>query len=172
MTKPLLLLALLFGAGAARAQEYQPAYPPPSEPYAAAPPAGQEATSPFKRATVVVLHTADSASVAYTNLARLLLAAGYPIDKSDKELGYINTGFHVGQNKAVEQSLRAAIIPKKGGALIEIRGVYRMPSIGRGVMAGESPIECRGAFGSPAGISWQEMLRLASAYHAPRLAYK
>ncbi|MVN78917.1 hypothetical protein GO988_21520 [Hymenobacter sp. HMF4947] len=132
------------------------------------PPAGQEASEPTKKDNVIILHTADSVATAYTKLGRLLLESGYPIDKSDKELGYINTGFRATQNRTVEAALRFAVIRTTTGVLIEIRGICRVPT----AKSADIPIDFRGTFGSPAGIAWVEMNRLALAYKAPTVTYK
>ncbi|TVT43122.1 hypothetical protein FNT36_03245 [Hymenobacter setariae] len=133
-----------------------------------APPAGQEAAQPTKRDNVIILHTTDSVAVAYSKLGRVLLDGGYPIDRSDKELGYINTSYRPTQNRAVEAAYRFSIKPSKEGAIIEVRGMCKMPSM----RLGDTPIDYRGAFGSAPGIAWQEMSRLALSYKAPVVTYK
>ena len=125
-----------------------------------------------KRANVITLHTADSANVAYTKLARLLLAEGYVLDKADRELGFVNTGYHHSANRAVEVALRVVVVPNPAGALVEVRGVSRMPGMSHTLVGGDSPIEYRGMSGSPAMLAWEAMARLAATYHAPQTTCK
>lgn len=172
--KYISLFILLLAAASAFAQsEDKTVYPPPRNPVGghALPAPGVEADKPFKRANLIILHTADPPFEAYIKLGRLLLADGYPIDKSDKEMGYISTGYRATLNRAVEAALRFAIIAEPNGSRIEARGVCRMPSMGNTVLRGDSPIDFRGAFGSPAGIAWQEMQRFTATYQASAVGY-
>jgi hypothetical protein len=134
----------------------------------APPPPIIESAMPFKRASVIVLHTTDSLGVAYSKLGRVLLDGGYPIDRSDKDLGYINTSYQPTKNRAVEAAFRFSIKPSKEGAIIEIRGVCKMPSM----RVSDTPIDFRGSFGNPIGIAWEEMNRIALAYAAPKVTYR
>lgn len=127
---------------------------------------------PVKRANVITLHTTDSASVAYTKLARLLLAEGYVLEKTDRELGFINTGYYHASNRAIEVALRFVVVPQRTGALIEVRGMSRIPGMSNTLMAGDSPIEYRGMGGSPTMLAWETMARLATGYKAPGITYK
>ena len=126
----------------------------------------------FKKANVITLHTADSAGVAYTKLARLLLAEGYVLDKVDRELGFINTGYHHTAKASVEVALRFVVVSQPTGALIEVRGVNRMPGMNNTILAGDSPIEFRGMTGSPALLAWEAMSQLAAGYKASKITYK
>lgn len=120
-------------------------------------------------AAIVVAHTPDSARVAYARLARLLLAEGYPLAKTDKELGFIGTDYRASANQAVLVALRFVIVPEAAGSRLEVRGSYYLAG---GPLAGSSPITLRGAAGSPAGIAWREMARLAAAYAPAAMAYR
>jgi hypothetical protein len=131
-----------------------------------------EASTPLKGASVIVLTTTDSAATAYTKVARLLMADGYALDKTDKELGFINTGYRATINKGVEASLRFVILPQSSGSAIELRGVYRVPGMTNTVIGGDSPIEMRGAASSPAGRAWEEMLRVSRLYPGVTITYK
>jgi hypothetical protein len=130
------------------------------------------AEEPVKRANVITLHTTDSASLAYTKLARLLLTEGYILDKTDRELGFINTGYHHATNQAIEVALRFVIVPQQSGTLIEVRGISRMPSMSNTLMGGDSPIEYRGMGGSPVMLAWQAMSQLAASYKASNVTYR
>ena len=162
-----LLAGLLLAAVPALAQMQAP---PPTEAEIRA--SGAETTQPFKRANVITLYTSDSTSAAYSKVAKLLLAAGYPIDRSDKDLGYINTNYRVGKNREIEEAFRIAIVPIAGGAKVEVRGIYRMPGMRNTFLEGDSPIDFRGALGSPAGHAWQDMIAFAASYNAPKTTYK
>ena len=130
------------------------------------------AEEPVKRANLIILHTADSANAAYIKMARVLLAEGYVLDKTDRELGFINTGYHHTAKLAVEVALRFVVVPQPMGALIEVRGVSRMPGMNNTIIAGDSPIEFRGMTGSPALLAWNAMARVAAAYNASKTSYK
>jgi hypothetical protein len=128
--------------------------------------AAQTAT-PAKGATTIILSTPDSLSVAYVKLSRLLLADGYIIDKTDKELAYINTDYkNIQLNRGVELSLKIVITPNANGTIITERGAARMPYLG------EFPAACRGANNSPVQRAWAELYRVSVLYPGATVSYR
>lgn len=94
------------------------------------------------------------------------------LEKTDRKLGFVNTGYHATANRAVEIALRVVVVPNTAGALVEVRGVSRMPGMSHTLVGGDSPIEYRGMGGSPAMLAWEAMARLAATYHAPQTTCK
>lgn len=158
-----LLLALLLPACSAHAQS-PPTPPAPTE---LAPSAGQEASTPFKLASVVVVHTSDSARTAYRKLATLLLAQAYQLEVTDSVHGQIITDYHRTAYHRVKTSLHFVIIAQASGALVEERAIGQVISADK-----RFAVECRGTPDMPIACAWAEMWRLASLYPAGSLAYK
>lgn len=157
-----LLLTLLLPACSAYAQSL----PLPPAPTELGPPAGQEATTPFNLANVIVVHTADSARTAYQNLT-LLLAQGYQVVETDPAQGRISTDYHRSAYRRIKVSLQFVIRAQASGALIEERAIGQVS-----VAASRFAVECRGTPNMPIACAWSEMWRLASLYPAGSLAYK
>jgi len=133
-------------------------------------PEGSEGASLFKRANVLIIHTTDSTSVAYTKIARILLADGYAIEKADKELGYINTQYRTtAVSRALQAALRFTIAPGTSETRIELRGTGLMPGF---PTLGTMRLEARGQGGSPISTAWAEMQRVATLYPGAQLSYK
>ncbi|MFD1875558.1 hypothetical protein [Hymenobacter bucti] len=158
-----LLLALLLLAYSAGAQSLPP-LPAPTE---LGPPAGQEASMPFKLANVIVVHTSDSPRTAYQKLATLLLEQGYQLEKTDSAQGRITTDYHRSAYRRIKVSLQFVISAQASGALVEERAIGQVS-----VAASRFAVECRGTPTMPIACAWSEMWRLASLYPAGALAYK
>jgi hypothetical protein len=158
-----LLLAFLLLAYSAHAQ----GLPTPPAPTDLAPPAGQEASGPFKFANVIVVHTADSARTAYRNLTTLLLAQGYQLVETDPTQGRLMTDYRRSDYRRIKVSLRFVITPQASGALLEERAISQVS-----VEASCFGVECRGTPKMPIACAWSEMWRIARLYPAGVLAYK
>jgi hypothetical protein len=158
-----LLLALLLPACSAYAQSL----PSPPVPTELGPPLGQEAPTPFKLASVIVVHTADSARTAYQKLATLLLEQGYQLAETDSVQGRIITDYHRSAYRQIKVSLHFVISAHATGALVEERAIGQVS-----VAASRFAVECRGTPTMPIACAWSEMWRLASLYPAGALAYK
>ncbi|SMB79787.1 hypothetical protein SAMN00120144_4221 [Hymenobacter roseosalivarius DSM 11622] len=162
--KKLLLAVLLLPAFSARTQSLSR----PPAPLEVAPPAGQEASTPFPLANVIVVHTSDSARTAYLKLAQLLRAQGYQLEKTDQAHGLITTHYHrTAYHRGVKASLQFTIRPQGAGAIIEERAIGQVISA-----SSRFPVECRGTAKMPIASAWAEMWRMASCYPAGSLAYK
>lgn len=157
------LLALLLLTYSAHAQTL----PTPPTPTEMGPPAGQEATTPFPLANVIVVHTADSARTAYQNLTALLLAQGYQLAEIDPAHGRLTTDYRRSDYRRIKVSLRFVISPHASGALVEERAIGQVS-----IEASRFGVECRGTPKMPIACAWSEMWRLASLYPAGSLAYK
>lgn len=136
------------------------------------PTVGQEAGAPFKGANVVLIHSTDSASVAYDKVGRLLLSEGYALDKTDKGLGFIGTSYREVAKGRAQVALRFTVIPAPSGVVIQGRAVMHMPALQHTALNGDSPAEYRGMKGSPMLATWEELNRVAAAYPGGQLAYK
>ncbi len=122
---------------------------------------------PFKGASTIHIHTLDSAAVAYRKFAGILLAAGYGLKNSDKELLALTTEPRaMAKMPGVLLQLRTAATPGKAGADIQLRGAFSISGI-----AGESEAVFRGMNGSPFMTCWAEMQRLAALYPGAALYY-
>lgn len=158
-----LLLALLLPACSAYAQSL----PLPPAPTELGPPAGQEAATPFNLASVIVVHTADSARTAYQKLSTLLLAQGYQVVETDPAQGRIITDYHRSAYRRIKVSLQFVIRVQASGALVEERAIGQVS-----VPDSRFAVECRGTPNMPIACAWSETWRLASLYPAGSLAYK
>ncbi len=126
-----------------------------------------QATQPVKGAATALVHTQDTPSQAYIKLGQLLLADGYIIDKSDPQLGFINTKSRIIQaNRGVEVAMQIAISEAGGETLITERGAAKMPYLG------EFPASFRGGANSPVGRAWAELERVARLYPGATVTYK
>ena len=158
-----LLLALLLSACGARAQTL----PIPPTPTEVGPPTGQEASAPFHLASVIVVHTADSARTAYRNLTTLLLEQGYQLQETAPAQGRIITDYRRSAYHRIKVSLQFVITAHASGSLIEERAIGQVS-----VAASRFAVACRGTPNMPIACAWAEMWRLASLYPAGTLAYK
>lgn len=140
-----------------------------------APPDGQEAAQPFKKANTLIIHTSDSVATAYRKLAGVLLNAGYTIDRNDKELGFLNTKARPTAKKMAMQTLRASVVKTQTGADILLKGSYATPGLAAmspWLMSGDTETEYRGMKGSLIMSCWDELEKVAALYPGGRLAYK
>jgi hypothetical protein len=138
---------------------------------------GPEVAAPVKWASTIVLHSADSASTAYTKALRALLAAGYGIERSDKDGLYITTST---PGKALEGNvfltIRVAVSPAASGSEVAFRGVYTWASAAM-VMAERQnkplTVQFIGRGGNPTQRAWDGMQQVALlAVPGARLGYK
>jgi hypothetical protein len=121
--------------------------------------AGQEAPTPFKLASVIVVHTSDSAGTAYQKLVTLLLEQGYQLAETDPTQGRITTDYHCSAYRRIKVSLHFVISAQVTGALVEERAIGQVS-----VAASRFAVECRGTPNMPIACAWSEMWRLASRY--------
>lgn len=159
----LLLALLLLPAFSARAQSL----PTPPAPTELGPPVGQEAPAPFTFASVVVVHTPDSARAAFRKLAALLRAQGYQLAEADSAHGLLTTDYHRTAYRRVKASLQFVVRAHANGAFIEERAVGQVTTADS-----RFAVECRGTPNTPIACAWAEMWRVASLYPAGSLAYK
>jgi hypothetical protein len=129
--------------------------------------------APFKGANTIVVHTSDSAAVAYKNIARILLDAGYTLDRADKELLFLNTKSKSAPRYNMMHIVRASIKPSGSGSDIQIKDAFTLPGAAAvsAIMAGESETQFRGGQSSTYMICWNEMYRLAALYPNGKLSY-
>ncbi len=154
MKYPLLAAAFLLGAMPAFAQT-QPVAP--------------------KGATTIVVHSPDSAKVAYTNTVKALLAAGYGIDKNDKEALFVQTPAKTIRD-AFHLTLRASVVPATSGSDISFRGQFTWNSAIT-IMAktdkNEVEVKSLGGGKTPIQQMWNEMQQVAqSIYPAATMTFK
>lgn len=139
-----------------------------------APPAGQEAAAPFKKANVILLRANDSAAVAFKKIESSLLAAGYGIDKKDRDALFLSTPAKSLDGK-VFLKLRLVVTPENQGCVVAMRGVYSWVTATT-LMAHlenrELPVEFIGGENSPTKKAWQEIVRIAQSYPGATLTYK
>jgi hypothetical protein len=135
---------------------------------------GPETTEPFKGATSLMVHTQDSANVAYKKLANALLAAGYGIEKSDKELGFISTAARPAPKYNMLYACKFYVKPTATGSDIQVSGNFTLPGAAAAAsfMAGESTITYRGGANSTLMVCWRAMEQAArSAYPVAPVTY-
>jgi|GEM_PF-7049250 len=127
----------------------------------------QSASYPLKKASVIVVRTDDSLAVAYNKLARALVAAGYGIEKSDKDIAYIQTiPLATAERKAVSVGTRIALLRQPQCTAIEIRGTYFIDTpLG-------TPIKNIGQGGSATQAAWNALERVARLYPGGIIAYR
>jgi hypothetical protein len=135
---------------------------------------GVEAAQPFKGANTILLHTPDSAQVAYSKLAKSLLAAGYGLEKSDKELGFISTTARPAPRYNMMYACKFFVKPTPSGSDIQASGTFTLPGAAAvsPIMAGETQMEYRGGSASTFMICWNAMQKtVQAAYPALSPAY-
>ena len=166
-----LLAACLLLATATHAQDSDGAYHTPKTDKVAG--VGPDGTKPFRRANTIVLHTSDDPQEAYLKMARTLLAAGYALDKTDKELGFFSTAAHP-LNKAVSLVIQASVSAEPGGAAVRLRGVYYSVVGGGMAMASNdvrpNQVEYRGPLSGDPRLAWDAMAA-AALYPGARIEY-
>lgn len=134
----------------------------------AGPALAQSASVPLKKADVIVVRTTDSLSVAFNKLSHALVAAGYGIDKSDKEVGAIQTAPHAtADRKAVSVGTRIVLLREPGCTAIQVRGTYRVLNDVNG-----TPVSNIGQRGSATAAAWNELERIAKLYPGGIIAYR
>ena len=159
--KKLLTVLLLFIAWTAKAQ---PSYH------------GPETPQPVKWQSAVVAHGADSARVAYGKVLRGLLAAGYAIDKTDKEVLFVSTPPKSIDGK-VFLTLNISVAPVLGGSEVVFQGVYtwlNATTIMAHLENRQLPAQYINSGGSnPTQRAWDEMQRVTlTCLPATRLSYR
>ena len=127
----------------------------------------QEAIAPFKGATAIIVHTTDSAAVAYKKVARSLLASGFSLNKTDEALGYISTAARQAPRYNMLYTCSVSIQRAQQGTTVTMYGAFSLPGAAAvsPIMAGESTIEYRGGPNSTYMICWNALQKaLAVAY--------
>lgn len=140
-----------------------------------APPVGKESAQSFKGATTIIVQLPDSASAAYAKLLRGLLAAGYGIDKSNKQVLYVSTppkplkdvfGLIIESNAAAN----------KAGSTVTFRGRFTWASaiaIAAHADKKEMEVRCMGKGSTPIQQMWLEMQRVATeCFPSGGMSYK
>ena len=166
--KTVLLLVLSLAAAPAWAQ-MQP--PPPT--FAELRTSGAESPLSFNGANIIVLHTTDSAGVAYRGVVRAFLAAGFGLDKTNREALFVNTSPRPCKGD-VTVTAQAVVEPEAAGSKIIISGVLAWATaeiIMRGAGQQLSAVKCHGMKGSPARSAWDALESVASAYPAAKMGY-
>ena len=171
MKESFLLAVCLLLATAAHAQESDGAYHNPKTDQMAG--VEPDETKPFRRANTIVLHTSDNPQEAYLKMARTLLAAGYGLDKTDKELGFFSTAARP-LNKAVSLVIQASVSAEPGGAAVRLRGIYYSVVGGGLAMASNdmraNQVEYRGPLSGDPRLAW-DALAAAALYPGARIEY-
>jgi hypothetical protein len=116
------------------------------------PPAGQEASTPFQLASVIVVHTSDSTHSAYQKLATLLLEQGYHLQETEPAQGLLTTDYGRSAYRRIKVSLHFVISAHTSGSLIEERAIGQVS-----VAASRFAVACRGTPIMPIACAWSEM---------------
>lgn len=133
-----------------------------------------EATQPFRKANVILVHSADSAAVAYNKAVTGLLVSGFALDRSDPAAMFVSTPAKP-LGPALSLRLNVHVTPAPGGSIVAYRGLFSMVNVAT-LMAKvdkrELPVQYFGEGAGAAGKLWAEMRRAASAaYPALPLFY-
>ena len=129
------------------------------------PAAGIEASAPFKKANTILVHSSDSANVAYKKAVAGLLVAGFALDKAEPAAMFVSTPAK-SLTPALFIRLNVYVAPAPGGSTIAYRGLFSMVNVAT-LMAKvdkrELPVQYFGEGAGTAGKLWAEMRRAASA---------
>lgn len=126
--------------------------------------------------TTVLVHSPDSARVAYARVVRALVAAGYGVATNDAAAGYARTPPKP-LDGALTLTLSAAAVPApSGGSDVSVSGVFtwfNALSIMAQSQTQQMPVHNSGGTNTPSRRCWNEMVRVAGlmAPGAP-LAYR
>ena len=164
-----ILPALLLLAGPAVAQMTPP---PPTEAELRA--SGAESPRPFTEANVIVSHSTESAEEAYKKALATLLAAGYSVDRNDKDAFFISTTAKPLQ-KGVYLKLLVVATPEATGSAVSFRGTFTWLSAITTMAKVQDrvlPVEYRGTGNNPVARAWQALQAAADAFGGQQLAYK
>jgi hypothetical protein len=136
-------------------------------------PAIAQKAIPTKGDNIIIISTPDSTKAAYVKVAALLLEAGYTIDRSDKELLFINTKFRPAPRYNMEHAPRVTIAATANGSKISLRDAFVLPGAAAvsSIMAGQQEVVFRGGKTSTFMICWDELQKLASLYPAGNISY-
>ena len=160
------LLVLLALSSPAAAQMTTGAPPPDADSAerANAPPG----TIPPKKASIILVHTADTPDAAYRAVARLLIARGYGLQSSDATLRAMTTTFREARIPASVQ-LSVIVLEDSLGTVLQLTGVWRWP---RFFGDAPTPIEYGGAASSVLRQTWNALYAVAAAYPGGQVEYR
>jgi hypothetical protein len=121
-----------------------------------------QANEPFKKASVIEIHTTLTPQQAYKAVALALQDSGYGIASSDATLGTIST-----DAKAVKHVLTKLNASVRGdsAAVIVIQGTLS-------ALGTNSPIIYKGMKGSPLMLAWDELETVARILPAASISYR
>ena len=131
-------------------------------------------TAPAKGVNTISASVPDAPDVVYKHVAQSLLAAGYSLDKADKELGFIATKPRPAPRYNMLYACMVSIQAAGVGSVATISGTFSLPGAAAvsPLMAGETAIEYRGGANSTFMICWQQMQKaLHDAYPEAPLTY-
>jgi hypothetical protein len=122
-----------------------------------------QATEPFKKATVIEIHTTLTPQQAYKSVAEALQDSGYGIASSDAVLLSIST------NEKADRNITSHLnITVRGDSLavVVLKGTFTLSGFGT------SPIEYRGMKGSPVMLAWDQLEAVAKRLPAQKVLYR
>jgi hypothetical protein len=122
-----------------------------------------QASEPFKKASVIEIHTTLTPQQAYKAVALALQDSGYGIASSDATLLSISTNGKTGRN--IVSNLNTSV---RGDSLavIVLRGTFILSGFDA------SPIEYRGMKGSPVMLAWDQLEAVAKRLPAQKVLYR
>ncbi|MDB5234758.1 MAG: hypothetical protein JWR44_1751 [Hymenobacter sp.] len=130
-------------------------------------------SEPFRGANAVVLHTRDSATAVYGEVARALRADGFALERTNPARGILETASRRLDGDTMTTALQFFVVPAPGGALLVVQGSYYAASFHQhqGHASVSAPIGNVGPPGSAPQRAWAEMLRACQLYPHGTLAY-
>lgn len=126
---------------------------------------------PSQNVNTIVLHTADSAAAAYSDLARVLRADGFFLERTNPAWGAIDTGTRRVGGVSVVAAFRFIVVPASDGAFIVVQGTYDSADSPRDHAHIFAPVGNVGLPGSAPQVAWAEMVRACLLYPHSTLAY-
>lgn len=138
---------------------------------------GSEIAAPVRGVGSIIMHTADSASVAYATLVRGLLSAGYGIDRREPGAGFISTSPRLlPTGSGVRLLVQATVLPTPTGSDIVFRGLFTWASVfaqGTTLENQQLPAVYVGGSKSPTQRAWNGLQEAAlAAAPGARVGYK
>jgi hypothetical protein len=91
---------------------------------------GPEIAAPVRGVYNIVVHTPDSARVAYSTVVRALLSTGYGLDKQEATVGYVSTTPKLlPTGSGVRLIVQASVLPTATGSDVIFRGLFTWASV-------------------------------------------
>ena len=131
-------------------------------------------TVPPKKASAVLVRTADPPDIAYRTVARIVTARGYGVQSSDPSLRLVMTTFNDARNVGPVQ-LTAIVLEDSSGSVVQFTGVFKWSAAEifyRGAGQEPQPIQYGGMSGSPIRKTWEELYSVASSYPGGHIEFR